>query len=296
LRCTVVGEANIDFFMLVPAVPVLTPILENSYPDGLHPFEATNSFTFTVGAANGAGIPESGVSLIVDGQNVTSGLTLTGATNSWTGSFPITSNTIYTATISVSNSAGLISSFALNFDTFDVNSFQWEANDYDYSTNNGTAWISGLFIDNPVPTCDINATATGHEATNSYFGYPGGVLPDLENASNGAAAQSGIDFFDQGPQPIASGTDDYRRDGDGSQVTGDYLRPKFIAAQKQFNDPNIGPYQIGYTTSGDWQNYTRHYPSGKFTLYADCYDDYDCYDDCYCYDCYCYYYCYCYYC
>jgi len=54
LRSTVVGNPNIDFYMLIPAVPKLTPSLQSAYPDGLHPFEFATNFTFTVGPANGS--------------------------------------------------------------------------------------------------------------------------------------------------------------------------------------------------------------------------------------------------
>ena len=68
-------------------------------------------------------------------------------------------------------------------------------------------------------------------------------------------------------QPKAN--DYYRIDGLwGSQLASDYVRPKFIAAQTEFSDPNIGPFNIGWTTTGDWDNYTRTYPTGDFYVYG----------------------------
>jgi hypothetical protein len=256
LRETMVNNVNCDFYMLVSATPILTPALKFVYPDGIHPFEPTNSFTFTVGAANGAGIESSGIGVVLNGVNITSKLTLTGATNSWTANYPILSNTVYAAVINVTNSAGLTSAFTVNFDTFNPNNFQWEASDYDFTTNG----VSGLFIDNPVPSCDVTAPGAGEEATNGYFGFPAN-LP-------GAVATEHIDFFCQDPQPIGQGNDYYRADGQGSQPAADYVRPKFLAAQTQFSDPNIGPINLGFTTAGDWENYTRHYPSGNFYVYG----------------------------
>jgi hypothetical protein len=46
------------------------------------------------------------------------------------------------------------------------------------------------------------------------------------------------------------------------------VRPQFVAAQKQFNDPNIGPFQIGYFDAGNWLNYTRHYPTNNYNVWA----------------------------
>ncbi len=160
-RGTVVGNPNIDFYMLVPAVPILTPSLRFAYPDGLHPFEPTNSLTFTIGPANGTNIAASGIHLVLNGVDVTSNptFTLTESGSSWTGNYPIQSNAIYTAVINATNLAGLSSSFNISFDTFNVNNYQLEFADYDFSTNNGTDWISGLYIENPVPTCGHQCVA-----------------------------------------------------------------------------------------------------------------------------------------
>jgi hypothetical protein len=266
LRNTVVGNPNIDFYMLVPAVPVVTPKLENIYPDGAHIMEFTNTLSFTIGAANGAGIPENGITLVLNGENVTSGLKLTGSTNSWTGTFALQTNAIYTGSLSASNSAGLSSTYALNFDTFNPNNFQWESVDYDFSTNNGSVWISGLFIDNPVPTADVTAPATGHETAKSYFGYPEGFTPTVDPAKLGALPQQGIDIYFPDAQPV--GNDYYRPDGVGTAPSGDYARPQFVAAQKEYSDDNIGPFQIGYFDQYNWLNYTRTYPSNKFNVWA----------------------------
>jgi hypothetical protein len=257
-RSVVVGNPNIDFYMMVPAVPILTPKLQFAYPDGLHIFEPTNNFTFTVGPANGSNIVSSGIDVVLNGVDITSSpnLTLTASGSSWTGNYPIASNAVYAAVINVTNTAGLSSSFTINFDTFDVNNYQWEPCDYDFSTNGITG---GLFIDNPVPSCDITTPQTGEFATNSYFGYPGDLVP-------AALALQGVDIGWGDSQPEANNY--YRNDGVGTEPSGDYVRPQFIAAQKFFNDPNIGPFQIGYFDGGNWLNYTRHYPTNTYNVWA----------------------------
>jgi hypothetical protein len=257
-RETMLGNVNMDFFMLMPVTPILTPILSYIYPDGAHPFEYTNVLNFTIGAANGAGIPKSGIDLVVNGVDVTALATFSGATNSWSVTYPLKVQTTNSLVISVTNSAGLSSVFSKTFDTFATTNFQFEANDYDFTTN-GTGGIGGSFIDNAVPTADTTKTQTGTLATNSYFGFPMGL--------NGiAVAQIGVDFTDGAPQPVAN--DYYRADGYGSQPASDYVRPKFVAAQQQFSDPNIGPFNLGWTTTGDWYNYTRHYPPGNYNVWG----------------------------
>ena len=279
------GGPNLGFLMLMPAAPVLTPFFASLYPDGAHPFEPTNWFTFTVGPANGSNILSSGIGVMLNGSNVTSGLTLAQKNGNWTANYPIRSNAVYTAVVNVTNTAGLVNSMTVNFDTFSVTNYQWEAVDYDFSTNNGTfssppaqggetlgGWVSGLFIDNPEPTADVTATATsgpvGTEKTNSYFGYPAGFTSSIDPSGAGAIAQQGVDInFTANGQTIAY--EQYRsRDAVGAQVATDYLRPKFAAAQTGLGDPNIGLFNICYYAPGNWLNYTRHYPAGSYYVWA----------------------------
>jgi hypothetical protein len=270
LRETVGINPNIGFYMLTPVAAILTPGLQYSYPDGAHPFEPTNHFTFTVGPNNGSAIAKSGIDLVMNGVDVTSQLTLTQSGNSWVGSLPISSNAVYAGVLNVTNGATptpQFSTFNISFDTFSISNYQWEAVDYDFSTNNGSAWISGLYINNPVPTCDITATQTGTLETNSYFGYPTGLTPGNDPNGMGAVAQQGIDInFPNDGQTLTS--EFYRADGVGSQPASDYVRPKFLAEQTLLNDPHIGPLNIGYYGNGYWLNYTRNYPTNNYNVWG----------------------------
>ena len=260
---TVVGNPNIGFFLFAPVAPVYTPVLQHASPDGSVPFQSTGEYTFTVGPANGAPITTNGISLILNGQLVTSGLNFTKVGGSWTVSYAIASNELYTAVITVSNTAGLSATFpATSFDTFSVSNFMWEAVDYDFSTNdvNGN-WYGGQFIDNPVPTGDVNTAQKGTFETNSYFGYPGGSL-----YNNAAVAQQNVDINFTNVQPATS--DYYRNDGVGSQPATDYLRPEFLAEQQVLQDFNIGEFNIGYFNAGNWLNYTRTYPTNFYNVWG----------------------------
>ena len=46
------------------------------------------------------------------------------------------------------------------------------------------------------------------------------------------------------------------------------MRKKFGAAQTQFGDPNIGPFNVGYFGNGFWQNYTRDYPTNYYNVWG----------------------------
>lgn len=246
------GNPNENFYMIVPAVPPQTPVVSSIYPDGTHPFEATNYLTFTVSKGNGSSIPQGNVRLTLNGSDVTLALGLTGNTNSWTGSIPLLSNRIYSAVLTITNSTSLGISYALDFDTFSQANYMWEAEDWDFS--------GGGFIDDPVPTADSTVSgglASGTLNADSYYYYPGG---------NGALGVAGVDYYFP---PVSGETQQYRPfDQPGTQVCGDYLRDKFLAAQQQFSDPTIADFNIGYYAAGDWLNYTRHYPAGTFNVYG----------------------------
>ena len=276
-KATVVGNPNIGFYMFVPVAPVLNPVFLNVNPDGTVPFgSAYTQFSFTVGPAQGAPILTNGISLTLNGvTNVL--LNYTALSNGrWTATYPnLQSNTLYTAIMYVTNTLGVPNTLTVTFDTFDVNLYQWEAVDYDYSTNNGTSsggtdgdgWICGLYIDNPMPTCD----ATGGNALfgtllgNSYFSYPSGFTTVKDSlAGLGALAHNSVDM---NYTNLQTGINDYyRADGVGSQPAQDYLRPKFLSAQTNTltgQDPNIGPILLGFFNNGNWMNYTRNYPTNQ---------------------------------
>jgi hypothetical protein len=282
------ANPNTAFMMLVPAVPVLTPGLSYIYPAS-QPFSTTNVYNFTVTPNNGANILTSGIDLVLNGVDVSAGLTITPAAgNTWKVSYPLQTNAIYTAVISITNSAAISSQFTYNFDTFNVNFYQWEAVDYDFSTNNnyvttGTGspgqtingtpgWFGGQFIDNPVPTADVNSTTVtgpvGDLELNSYFNQPMGFLAANDPFGAGAIALQGVDI-NVTANSQGAGQFLYRvGDNVGNQTSADYLRPKFAAAQTTFNDKNIGLYNVGYIAAGNWFNYTRHYPAGTYNIYG----------------------------
>jgi hypothetical protein len=280
------ANPNVAFMMLTPAVPNLNPGLSYIYPSG-QPFSATNVFSFTVTPNNGANILTSGIDLVLNGVDVSAGLTITPAAgNTWKVSYPLQTNTVYTAVISITNSVGTSVTLPYNFDTFNVNFYQWEAVDYDFSTNNnyvttGTGptgqtingtpgWFCGLFIDNPVPTADVNSSTVsgplGERETNSYFDQPMGFLAANDPFGAGAIALQGVDI-NVTANGQGAGQFLYRvGDNVGNQTSSDYLRPKFAAAQTTFNDKNIGLYNVGYIGVGNWFNYTRHYPAGSYQI------------------------------
>ncbi len=270
-KSTVVGNPNIAFYMLVPVIPVLTPVLQNVYPNGTAPYQTSGTFTFTVGPANGAALNTNGISLTLNGINVTSGLAFTQVGGSWTATYNIQTNQQYTAVINVTNTSGLSASYTVSFDSFDQNAYQWEAVDYDFTLNG----VSAQFIDNPVPTAFTNDAQQGIIAANSYFGYPGGYVPSASSDGLGALAKQGVDInfpdlqTNNGATPNANST--YRADAVGAQTATDFFRQKFVAAQQTFagqGNGMIGEINIGYFDGGSWLNYTRTWPTNNFYVWG----------------------------
>ena len=266
-RTTVSNNPNFAFYVFVPQVAVLTPEFVTISPNGSVPFQSSNQLSFTVSPEQGTPISTNSIAVVLNGVNVSSGLNFTAGTGgSWTVDFPLQSNSVYKATIYVTNSSGLFTTSTISFDTFDVNNYQWEAVDYDFSTNGGAN--AAIFLDNPYPTGNPSAATNsasdsagnvgGIINSNSYFGYPAGLIGT-------AIAQQGVDINYTNANGIQHY---YRGDTVGTEVTSDYIRPKFLAAQALFGDTNICPFDLGWFNGGFWVNYTRTYPAGKFNVWA----------------------------
>ena len=277
LKSTVVGNPNLAFYMLVPVAPILTPEILFVNPSG--PYQPTNYLEFVVGPAQVGSINQSGLQLILNGINVTSGVTFSQVGGVWTGTYAIQSNEVYSIQITATNTGGLGISYTPTGDvnTFNVNNYMWEAVDYDFSTNvsvvyslpgtDGNGWNSGLFIDNPVPTGDTNGINGQILATNSYFLYPANWFPNNPDPSGlGSMPQESVDVYYTNAPGIGH---NYRADFVGTEITTDpEVRPKFTAAQTEFSDPNICIFDLGWFNTGFWANYTRHYPTNSFYVYG----------------------------
>ena len=91
------------------------------------------------------------------------------------------------------------------------------------------------------------------------FDYTGGHFFDAlqTNAYAGLRAYTNIDTH----QVNFGGTFLYRPTGMDTEVNGDAVRP-------QYNGTGKTDYSMGYFSAGAWANYTRHYPSGSYNVYA----------------------------
>jgi hypothetical protein len=207
------GDANVNFFMLLPAattLPTITQVTPTTW------MSSTNVLQFV--ASSTVGIATSNITVRLNGV-ASSSLAFTGSANQWNVSATLAPNTVYTAVITVTDMNGLAASTTVSFDTFNANNYTFEAEDYDYN--------GGEFIDNP--------------QVNGYLGQPG---------------VEGIDYYLTG----TGGTSYYRGDSVDTEPCGDMVR-------SQYNGTGYTDYEVGYTSSGDWWNYTRTYPTNSFNVY-----------------------------
>jgi hypothetical protein len=208
------------------------PSILNIYPSGTLLMQGTNKLAFTVMAS----ATITNVQVILNGTDVSGGLITAGSTTSNSVTYPsLQSNRLYSVTINVKDANNLSSSVSRNFDTFDPNSFTWEAEDYDYN--------GGSFIDNPV------LPSTSSPSPNSYYLKVG---------------VAGIDYLENGG---GVGTKAYRpSDTMATEPCGDLLRQKYVVAQQ--TDPTIQDYDVGWFDGNEWINFTRTYPTGSFNIWA----------------------------
>jgi hypothetical protein len=217
-------------------------IIGNVSPDGSKFFNGANTnfaFNITSSSAGGAALPTNptnGVGIVVNGVNKTGSLQFSGQPTNLSVTLPgLSSNTLYTISVSTTNSAGLVASKTFNFDTFPTNVFIVSAEDYDYT--------NGMFIQNPVPT--------SAPAANSYFGTAGTLGVDLSTYGGGGILPGGSS------QLVRSDNNSAMQKADDIQL------PQYLAA----NDVNVYNVQIAYNNGGNWFNYTRSYPTGNYLVY-----------------------------
>lgn len=237
------GNCLPTLFMLVAAQPDL-PFLSKLSPDGKQPFEPSNSLSFTV-TTLGSTFPANGIQVILDGNDVSPNLVITGSSSSNNVAYPgLQPNAMHTAIINVTNLLGHGISITNQFDTFNQNpnltvnssgficsNYMVEAEDYDY--NGGQYFTSASYT----PNCYAPETAVKNV--------------DFHHTVNAGEPTDGSQFayriFDTNgiPQEV---------------ITGDYYRPLFGG----FNVD----YQLFWYGGGDWANFTRDYPPGTYNVYA----------------------------
>jgi hypothetical protein len=230
LSSTIAGE-NVGTLIFLPfpnsgLPPTITGI---SPADGAVLQSAAAGLSFTAAAGSGT-INSSGISLTLNGANVSSGLTFAGTGPINVSYTHLASNTVYSAVISVTNAAGAVTTRTVSFDTFsEPGNFYVKLVDFDFN--------GGLYD-----------TAGNGLVPNAYEGDA--VSGDTEGAV------LGIDYS----HTAGNGNFPYRGPtGLAQEVSVDSPLPGYASG---------ADYDVGYFNAGDWGNYTRNYPAGKYYVFA----------------------------
>lgn len=198
------GGYNVDFFALVPAntnVPSITGL----YPNGTNFLQYAKSLSFVVNSPSG--VDTNSIVVTVDGTVVT-GLVFTGSATSWNVSYPdLQANTNHTIEIQVTDSNGNIATTTVSFNDYSPMNYQWEAEDYDYSTNG----VSGLFFDNP--------------QVDDYAGLAG---------------KAGVDFLEDDTAAFTRGYSYRATNGFPDTVANDGARSQFSAGKTDYSIGSFG--------------------------------------------------------
>ncbi len=214
LRYTFDGAGdNTHFFLLQPADLSVNPppFVSGFTPDGTVIFQPSNTLNFV--ANSSVGIAKSNVVLNLNGVNV-SGLAFSGSSTIWNVSAPVKVNGVYTAIITLTDTAGVTRTTNV-FSTFSGSDYQWEAEDYDYT--------NGQYFDNP--------------QVGAYAGFGAVTLVDIfesdvngPNRGNSYRPANGVDFPDASAgdlprdQFTTAGKTDYNLGSFGTNSWANYTR------------------------------------------------------------------------
>jgi hypothetical protein len=223
------GSAFLDDAVLDQISGPISPVITNLFPVNTMIFiNPADGISFNVSSPSGFAINNSAIGLVVNGVDVSGSLASSGSSSNKSVSYHgLQSNTIYTASITVTDAFNLVVSASTHFETtwagIQPVTYLWEAEDWDFN--------GGMYINNP-NLC----SASGD--TNCYFGTVGAEGVDEHNTSGKS-----------GPY----------RPGDpmGTAPSGDSLRKNLFEADR--TDYCINPFN-----GGEWLNYTRDWSNGTY--------------------------------
>jgi hypothetical protein len=185
LRVTSGGNLLPNFFTVV-AGQIDLPQLINLYPSGTHPFEFTNTLSFTV-TSSGATFPANSIKVNLDGTDVSSVLNITGSASTKNVVLPnLQPNAIHTVLITATNSLGHGISVSNRFDTFDEGNYTVEAEDFDYGGGQYvTDWYPDAyaFLDGTPGIDFAHTSGTGEPNEYNRVGIPTEKATDYRRAA-----------------------------------------------------------------------------------------------------------------
>lgn len=223
------GSCYFDSAVLNQISGPVPPVISNVFPRNMIFVNPADGITFNVSSPSGYTINNAAISLVVNGVNVSSGLSINGTASSKTVAYHgLQSNTVYTASMTVTDAFNLTASANTYFETTWVGTppilYLWEAEDFDFG--------GGQYFNNP-SLCNTPGSA------NCYFGTVG---------------VEGVDEHVAG----TATTHVYRPDDAvGTVISGDYAR-------KDHDLAGVFDYRIDPFVGNMWLNYTRNWSNGTY--------------------------------
>lgn len=252
------GDASPSFIESIrqASCPV---VVTGLYPDGMTLLQGTNALAFTASSANG--IDPSGIKVAVNGTDVTSSLVIGGTSTSRTVSYTglpvnltlINNFPINTASFNfqVTDASGIVTSNKVTYDSFSPTNFMVESEDYDFASDPFSG-PGGQYIDNPRYAFSA--------ASDTYWQRQG--QPPVDYNDNGGANQPHVY---RGPLDLPATEFSNGNGQNGGNSIGEMMRQKIVDALGL--DKTIRDVDVGFFDGGNWQNYTRTYPSGIYNVY-----------------------------
>jgi hypothetical protein len=251
---------NADATFIENLRQVSTPVLISGlYPDGTTLLQGTNTLSFNASSANG--INTGGITVTVNGTDVSSSLQIGGSSTSRTVTYtnlPVNPTLVSSSALNavrvnirVTDNGGIVTSNLITYDAFSPANFTFECEDYDYATD-VFAGPAGLFIDNPRYAFE--------SAVDTYWQRQG--QPPVDYSDN-TGPQS--DVY-RGALDLAATEFSVGTGANGGPSVGDMMRQKVLDALAL--DIRIREVDVGFFDLNNWMNYTRTLPSGPFNVYT----------------------------
>ena len=223
------GDLFVNQFAVVPTSQI-PPVIQNVLPANNSVYLPTSQTIAFNAVSPFSGIATNGITVSLNGTNVTSYAFAGSSTNRSVTAMPtLAANTIYNAKIVVADINGNRATNTFTFNTWNTSATYIEAEDYNYN--------KGLF--NPAPT----------------IGWYGNII---------SLASNTVDIFEYGDPTNATGfANNYRpQDPIWLEASGDSLD------HNNFTAFSVTNYAMGFIANGEWQNYTRRLTNGAYNVYA----------------------------
>jgi hypothetical protein len=223
------GSCYFDSAVLNQVSGPVPPVIGGLFPLNMIFINPSDGLSFNVSSPSGFTVNDSAIGLVVNGVNVSGSLAISGSSSNKNVFYHgLQSNTVYTASITVTDAFNLTATANTYFETTWVGVppvlYLWEAEDFDFT--------NGLYFDFP-------ALCTASGSPNCYFGTVG--VEGVDEHSNGTA-----------PNHV------YRPDDPvGTLISGDYARKDHALA-------GVFDYRIDPFNYGMWLNYTRDWSNGTY--------------------------------